>query len=154
MREVEAGRQLVGSGRVEGWYYGSVIVRGLNGVLGKRGLGVGVTEDELTTATAVLKQHREERDKQQQAEIDGIDRPKQRGHYQQPSLTRQQQEIQTSHTQLHLRSLRCLHSAATTGRSQSTSRPALGRQCMGGHTRCGEGQVRLRAAFGCCAEWL
>ena len=76
MREVEAGRQLVGTGRVEGWYYGSVIVRGLNGVLGKRGLGVGVTEDELTTATAVLKQHRDERDKQQQAEMDGVDRPK------------------------------------------------------------------------------
>ena len=78
MREVEAGRQLVGAGRVEGWYYGSVVVRGLNGVLGKRGLGVDVTEDELTTATAVVRQHREERDKQQQAEMDGVDRPKQR----------------------------------------------------------------------------
>ena len=78
MREVEAGHQLVGAGRVDGWYYGSVLVRGLNGVLGKRGLGVGVTEDELSTAIAVLKQHREERDKQQQAEMDGADRPKPR----------------------------------------------------------------------------
>ena len=78
LREVEPAHQLVGAGRVEGWYYGSVAVRGLNGVLGKRGLGVGVTEEELTAAAAVLKQHREERDKQQQAEMDGLDRPKPR----------------------------------------------------------------------------
>ena len=66
MREVGAdGRGGRAGGRgVESWYHGSVVVRALNGLLSRRGLGVGVGQDEYEAGERLMQTHREDREKE------------------------------------------------------------------------------------------
>ena len=59
-------------GRVESWYYGSVLVRALNAVVGRRALGTAASEDDLQAAAQLMQTLREERDRERGlVEVDG-----------------------------------------------------------------------------------